>query len=201
MMASDDTEIIVARHGETYWNCNGKWQGTQDIPLNIKGTRQAEELAVRLKEEEIEYIHSSDLARARETANYVRKQTGAIGVFEDGRLRERHLGMFEGWPIDKVAEYIGMSSEESFILDLDEILVDTLPTVERWETFSNRVWAALDEIANKRKGKKSLVVAHGGVLRAITMKLSLNGDPKLDFSNTDFIRISYDNGSWKLVEC
>lgn len=201
MMGSDDTEIIVARHGETYWNCNGKWQGTQDIPLNIKGTRQAEELAVRLKEEEIEYIHSSDLARARETANYVRKQTGAIGVFEDGRLRERHLGMFEGWPIDKVAEYIGMSSEESFILDLDEILVDTLPTVERWETFSNRVWAALDEIANKRKGKKSLVVAHGGVLRAITMKLSLNGDPKLDFSNTDFIRISYDNGSWKLVEC
>ncbi len=198
-MQSEVTEIIVARHGETSWNKNGRWQGTRDIPLNDRGNSQAMELGEKLRDENIGYIHSSDLSRARETANSVKESTGAEGVFEDSRLRERHLGKFEGWSLEKVAEHIGIPPEQAYVLDVDELLVDKLPTVESWEAFCTRVWEGLTDIAEKHRGEKLLVVAHGGVLRAVSMKLSEESDPKLDFSNTDTLRITYDGGKWSLA--
>lgn len=198
-MASSKTEIIVARHGETHWNNQGKWQGSTDIPLNRNGEEQARELAHRLKGEGIKCIYSSDLSRAKSTAGSVKELTNADGIFEDPRLRERNLGEFEGWSLTEVAKYMKMTEEESHILDTDELLVDRLPTVESWGDFTYRVWVALNEIAERKEGEKILVVAHGGVLRAITMALASEG-PKVDFGNTEFVRICFSGGKWNLVQ-
>lgn len=195
-----ETELLVARHGETAWNRQGKWQGCSDIPLNEKGIEQAEKLAEKLAGKGISHIYSSDLSRARTTANVVRKALDLDDVTEDPRLRERKLGQFEGYSPDQVADYMGMPPENAQALQVDELLVDTLPSVERWDEFNERIWGAFSEIASNHRGETCLVVAHEAVLRAISLKMGDDENPRLRFKNTDFIRLSYDNGSWTLLE-
>src|SRR5690606_21641226 len=62
------TLLLLARHGETDWNREGRWQGHANVPLNERGREQARELAQRLAGVAIDVIYASDLARAHETA-------------------------------------------------------------------------------------------------------------------------------------
>src|SRR5512139_4231488 len=88
--------LLLARHGETDWNAAGRWQGHTDIPLNEIGRAQAAALADRLRSEGIGAVVTSDLSRARHTAEIV---AGALGVpvaLVDPGLREQRFGSFEG---------------------------------------------------------------------------------------------------------
>jgi probable phosphoglycerate mutase len=67
----EPTRIIAIRHGETTWNVDTRIQGHLDIPLSANGRWQAERLAEALRDEPIQAIYASDLARAWETAHYV----------------------------------------------------------------------------------------------------------------------------------
>ncbi len=193
------TDLLVARHGETEWNSNGRWQGNSDIPLNPNGMDQAKELANKLVNEDIRHIYSSDLSRAHMTAEIVRKRTGSLGVHIDRRLRERNLGKFEGWTVPQVAKYLKIPDERATELEYDELMIDGIPTVEAWEDFRKRVWASLIEIAGRHTGSKCLVVAHGGVMRAITMNIEEGSAPQLDFGNTEFIRLRFEGDKASLV--
>ena len=62
------TTVLLIRHGETEWNTLGKFQGCTDIALSKEGIKQAELLKNRLKGN-FDYIYSSPLSRAFETAN------------------------------------------------------------------------------------------------------------------------------------
>jgi len=88
--------VYLARHGETAWNQEGRWQGQTDIPLNEVGRSQARLLASFLKEKNIAWVASSDLARARETAAIVSSELGVPLGAADRGLRERAFGLFEG---------------------------------------------------------------------------------------------------------
>ncbi len=70
------TTLLLVRHGETDWNADGRLQGQTDRPLSDFGRRQAQQLADELAGEELEAIYSSDLSRARETAEIVGKRVG-----------------------------------------------------------------------------------------------------------------------------
>ena len=88
------TTLLLVRHGETDWNRDGRWQGGSDTQLNDLGREQARALADEL-DGNIDVVYSSDLARARETADIVAAKLG-LEVRVDPRLRERSFGSWEG---------------------------------------------------------------------------------------------------------
>jgi broad specificity phosphatase PhoE len=106
------TTLLLVRHGETDWNAEGRLQGHTDRPLSDLGRRQARQLAGELASEELDAIYSSDLARARETAEIVGERLG-LPVVLDPDLREKDWGTWEGLTSverDRV-EFVGESTE------------------------------------------------------------------------------------------
>ena len=87
-------EIYVIRHGQTDWNLKEIIQGNQNVPLNACGRKQAEELKNKLKDIKFDYIISSSLSRAIETAKIA--TDNKINIKIDSRLRERRYGELEG---------------------------------------------------------------------------------------------------------
>jgi broad specificity phosphatase PhoE len=85
------TTLLLVRHGETDWNAEGRLQGHTDTPLNELGRRQALTLADELAGDGIEAVYSSDLARARETAEIVAERL-RLAVVLDPDLREKDWG-------------------------------------------------------------------------------------------------------------
>lgn len=94
----------LARHGETDWNRERRWQGHTDTALNAAGRAQAEQLAAAVERSAIARVHSSDLSRARETAEIVARRLGLGPVATDPDLRERNFGVFEGLTFAECAE-------------------------------------------------------------------------------------------------
>ena len=141
------TTLLLVRHGETDWNADGRLQGHTDRPLSEYGRRQARELAGELEGEELEAIYSSDLARARETAEIVGERLG-LPVVLDPDLREKDWGTWEGLTAverDRV-EFVG----------------------EQTEAHQERILGALRRISERHPGDgRVLVVTHGGSMRRV----------------------------------
>jgi broad specificity phosphatase PhoE len=141
------TTLLLVRHGETDWNADGRLQGHTDRPLSDFGRRQAQQLAAELEGDELEAIYSSDLARARETAEIVGERLG-LPVELDPDLREKDWGNWEGLTAverDRV-EFVGESTE----------------------AHQERMLRALRRIAERHPGEgRVLVVTHGGSMRRV----------------------------------
>ena len=90
--------IYLLRHGQTDWNVQRKIQGHTNLALNENGRRQALALSSEMDKFQFDVILTSDLIRAKETADILNKHT-QIKVFTDTRLREINLGSLEGQPI------------------------------------------------------------------------------------------------------
>src|SRR5438270_5136350 len=91
MVAGTPVRILLARHGETIFNVEGRWQGRSDSPLSERGLAQARELARALADEPIAAVFSSDLGRAMATAQEVATLHG-LEVIPEPRLREIDVG-------------------------------------------------------------------------------------------------------------
>jgi broad specificity phosphatase PhoE len=94
-MGGTPVRILLARHGETIYNVEGRWQGQTDSPLTERGRAQARELARALAHEQIAAVYTSDLGRAYSTAEAVALSRG-LNVIRDERLREVHVGAWSG---------------------------------------------------------------------------------------------------------
>ncbi|MFO1269776.1 MAG: histidine phosphatase family protein [Rubrivivax sp.] len=154
------TRLVVLRHGETAWNAAQRIQGHTDEPLNERGRRQAERLAQALAGEGITHVYTSDLARARATAEAVARAAGLAEVTAEPALRERAFGMFEGltyaevearWP-DEVRRW--RAREPGFAPGGGESP----------EAFYARCVPCAAAIAERHRGQSVALVAHGGVL-------------------------------------
>ena len=141
------TALLLVRHGETDWNADARLQGQTDRPLSDFGRRQARQLADELAEEQFEAIYSSDLSRARETAEIVGERLG-LAVVLDPDLREKDWGTWEGLTAverDRV-EFVGESTE----------------------AHQERILRALRRISERHPGDgRVLVVTHGGSMRRV----------------------------------
>src|ERR1700730_9268316 len=96
-------QVIIVRHGQTEWNLKGVRQGHLDSPLTDRGVAQAKALGERLAREKFTALYSSDLGRAVQTAQMIAAVTGHV-IITDERLRERHLGIFQGLSGDEIRE-------------------------------------------------------------------------------------------------
>lgn len=158
---SDARTLFLARHGETDWNAAGRWQGQTDVPLNAMGEAQARALAERMRPEGIAAVASSDLARARATADIVAAALGIEGVHTDRDLREQGYGCFEG--------LTKKESAERFPAEWARYVADwhaTPPGGEPYAALVARVGEAVRRIA-ERLPSPALVVMHGGAIRAL----------------------------------
>ena len=183
------------RHGETDWNVERRFQGHADEPLNAAGRQQARGLAEELAGEQIDAVYTSDLARARETAEILAARLDAE-VVALRELREIDVGSWQGlsWP---------------------EIEEHDPEGVVRWqrdghgweggETYDElgvRIVAALSDIAARHPGQRVLVVAHGGTFRAT--KAFIEGVPVTEsrrrsapIANCEVFRVVTEDGHWR----
>ena len=155
------TTILLARHGETDWNRDQRFQGHADPPLNDHGREQARNLAVRFAAdpEPLAAIYASTLRRARETAKIVGEHLGLHVETHDG-LREVDLGSWSGLTRAEVEH----AFPEGFRRWLD--FGPGWEGGETYEQMGERVVATLLEIASRHPDGRILVVTHGGPVRA-----------------------------------
>ena len=150
-------QLVVLRHGRTEWNAAGRFQGQADIPLDERGRAQAQRAGAALAELVPAAIVASDLGRAQETAAAVSATTG-LGVRTDARLREIHVGTWEGLTAEQVLE-IDPEQGARYLKGED---VRRSATGETIAEVADRVCAALVEIADEADdGSTVIVVMHG----------------------------------------
>ncbi len=149
------TTILLARHGETDWNREGRWQGWADPSLNDTGRAQARALAEQLRAAPFDAVYSSDLRRAHETA-VILAEPHDVPVVVDRDLREIDVGSWSGLTRAEIAERFPDGGR---------------PDGETREQHSDRVLASVERLARAHPDGRILVVAHGGCLRALRRHL------------------------------
>ena len=183
------TEVCLVRHGETLWNREARLQGSQDIPLSDTGIVQARLAADLLSKEAWDLLYSSDLTRAKHTAEHLNERIRVPHYLEPG-LRERNYGPLEGMTrpeIDQKYPGILARSQEHQI-----------PGLETYEELRQRVKETIETIARRHPGKRILVVTHGGTINAFLH--AITGQRPEGIENTSVTRLRFDNSRW-FVDC
>jgi alpha-ribazole phosphatase len=157
--------LLLVRHGETDWNTQHRYQGQSDLPLNSLGVEQARRLARRLQAQKIDFVFSSDLQRALQTAAILTDGRETM-IQSDPRLREMNFGMLEGHTFDEALE----RWPEMIASWLDDY--NQPPEGgERMDEFVQRVTGFIAEVRQNCDEKTVLIVAHGGPLREIIQNI------------------------------
>ena len=153
------TTILLARHGETDWNREGRFQGHADPPLNRTGRAQAVDLSVALMAEQLAAVYSSPLRRALETAEVLAASHGLEPVPVDD-LREVDVGSWSGLTRAEVEEHF--PAQFTRWLNYGQGWEDG----ETYEEMGRRAVDALLRLAAAHDGERVLAVTHGGPIRA-----------------------------------
>jgi 2,3-bisphosphoglycerate-dependent phosphoglycerate mutase len=195
--AAQITRIVAVRHGETAWNVDSRIQGQLDIPLNDTGTWQARRVADALRDEGLETLYTSDLQRARQTADAVALSCG-LEPRHDRGLRERSFGSFEGRTWSEIEQRWPVESERWRRRDPGF----APPGGETLESFYARCIDCATQLAQRHAGQAIALVAHGGVLdclyRAAT-RLDLRAPRSWQLGNASINRLLYTSQGFTLV--
>jgi broad specificity phosphatase PhoE len=153
------SDVYLARHGQTAYNLEGRFQGHLPVPLDQTGRAQAQELAERAVPYGFRELWCSPLLRARETADAVARRLG-LEPREDPRLMETDAG---DWTDRSFAEVRAESPQlfDAFAAGDSDF---AFPGGESFANQQERVTAALAVI--ERGTLPALVVCHGMVIRA-----------------------------------
>jgi probable phosphoglycerate mutase len=157
--------LVLVRHGESTWNALGIVQGQARAPgLSRRGRRQAARLARQLQDRPVVALLSSDLTRARQTAEIIAERVGT-GVVLDERVRERSFGVFEGGPSSElIAAVTGVEGDRVVDADLRPAGGESIRDVY------DRVAWFVEEVGHGEDGDV-VVVCHGGAIRVATAYL------------------------------
>jgi len=190
------TRLLVIRHGETVSNQAGRFQGQADSPLSPAGTAQSEALAARLARAGLAAIYSSDLGRAMHTAQLIAAAAG-LSLQIDARLRERHLGVFQGLTADEAASQHPDANAAFRRGDPDFVL----PQGESMRQSLLRFCACCDELALHHAGSTIALVTHGGVMSTFlrhVLGLPLDAPRRYKRLNASINAFVREQGKWFL---
>ena len=140
-------KIYLVRHGVTDWNLEKRCMGRTDIPLNEQGREQAQEIAKKMANIEIDICYASPLLRAKETAETICKGRN-IEIIPDDRLMERDCGRAQGQIVTDWSIYIDDETAE----DADSMMA--------------RVKSFVETLKNESH-ERILVVSHSGPIKHI----------------------------------
>ena len=171
--------LLLLRHGQSTWNGEGRWQGQADPPLSPLGEEQAAEAGSRLAELGFVAVASSDLVRARRTAEIIADRLGVGPVIVEPGIKEYDVGRWcglskpeieEGWP-GMIAAWAGG-------------LLASTPGGEPRVAFAERIVAAVRRLAVSSPAGGDgadpgpmLVITHSGVVRTLERVLGVEHVP------------------------
>jgi alpha-ribazole phosphatase len=154
--------LLLARHGETAWNAERRFQGHADVALSETGRAQASSLAETLRGRSIDTVYASDLCRAVETAEIA---VGTLGlkIQLEPAWRELSFGRWEGMTYDEI--------ERDYPLQLQAWLADRRqvapPGGESLAQLNVRVQTVLQFLKRSHLDQTVLIVAHGGPVQVL----------------------------------
>jgi broad specificity phosphatase PhoE len=180
--------LALIRHGPTEWNAQGRFQGRSDVPLSAEGRRDAQAIATALREDDVRIIYSSDLSRARETADAIAVECGAP-IAIDERLREFDFGRWEGLTWPQIRALQGDLTNQPAIA----ARYYTPDGGESFDSVCQRVRSFLAELEEQPDDGTTAIVTHAGVLHAFLSMLQLNDAVSFTPGSITRIAIEQDN--------
>jgi broad specificity phosphatase PhoE len=189
--------ILIVRHGESTGNLNKIFQGQGSYPLTEKGKIQAVLVAKELKDKynSIDCIYSSDLVRAKESAEIIANILGITEVTFVKGFREHNCGILQDkvFSDELIEKYLKPSMEEHSL---------KIPDGESRNEMVARISTAFDQIVSKTKEKSTiLIITHGGVLGRLFKEILNLLPPEKNFENCkiNLLERKSKNDDWKLV--
>lgn len=180
-----ETRVGLLRHGQTDWNIDFRLQGITDIPLNATGVAQAEQAAQHLSAADWDFIVTSPLTRAKQTAEIVARAMQVAEVATEQLLLERSFGEAEG-----------MMYEQWKVEFPDGIP----PGGETLEALRARAIELLDSLLETYRGTRVLTVSHGALIRKLVRLVSAGELPREGerFGNASLSIIVHDGQHWRI---
>jgi broad specificity phosphatase PhoE len=154
------TRLVLARHGQTSYNAERRFQGWRDIPLDDMGRVQAQALAQALRGRSFARLLASDLVRARETAEAI-SQAVNVPVEVDRRLRECGFGEWQGLALAEVRERWPEEYREWVEKGTPA------PGGESYQEVRTRVGGLIDELLSAHPSSDLLIVSHSGAIKML----------------------------------
>lgn len=159
--------FYIVRHGETEFNVNNIIQGQTDSPLTEKGLSQIREIAKELGKVKFAAVFSSDLLRAKKTAEIIALEH-KLAVVTNKLLRERYYGHLDGKSAGTLKKtykiYDTLSDKERYKYKITEEIESDEEIISRFITF-------IREVSLGFVGKNILIVSHAGIIRALLVHL------------------------------
>ena len=187
------TEFFLARHANTVWNSERRFQGQKDSPLSPEGIRQSKAFSKTLDEIKPDVIFTSKLMRAKETARHAIENTKKdYLVFEYEELNESAFGPWEGMKLEDVKR----DYREAFEKHRNAPHLFSMAGAETYTQVQTRAIKGIKRIARDFPEKRVLVVTHGLTLLCIlgyirNIPLDIIRD-KIDIpGNTEYIKIDW----------
>lgn len=184
--------IVILRHGRTAWNAERRYQGQSDPPLDAVGMQQALESAALIAAMEPDLLVCSDLQRAHDTARKIASLTG-LPLTVDARLRERHLGHWEGLTRDEV--------EQRYPEDFADWLAGRDVTRRGGESRAEVAARAMALVSELPPVELVVLVSHGATAMCLSAELlELPQTPSIlaPLANCHWTELRDDGQGWKL---
>jgi broad specificity phosphatase PhoE len=190
----DERILFLFRHGETDWNREGRLQGHTDTALNATGLAQARALAERLLPHRLDAVVSSDLSRARATAQIVAEVLG-VPLFTEPGLRETNVGAAEGLLWADAKTRFGEGLTERWYADGDV----AFPGGETGIATRMRGLAGLRRFTTVHRYRRIGVSTHGAMVRQLMKHALPPGSPPAPARNTVLFVLRYEPAADRLM--
>ena len=188
---AQSTRIILARHGQTEWNKEHRFQGRTDVALTEEGKAQAEALSARLASTPLDAVFTSPLSRALWTAQEVaRPHNLEPEILTD--LTEINFGTWEGQSIPQLQA----NSRTAWSSWRADPFFNPPAGAETWERIYSRLTRAVRAVLEE-KHSTAAIISHGGIIRALLAVLcGLNPHKvwNIDVSNCSITAVELRHG-------